>query len=803
MPDPFSSAAQTLELPKVLQYLASYSHSELGAERLLQLAPLATLAETQTRLDEITEMRGLLNAGETPPVSSLPDLRSPLQQLQLAGRALEPRALLDLALFLGVARRVCGFLASRRERCPLLQAIGQGMANLQAQEHAIAAAISSTDGSVKDSASPVLHRIRKDIVRATAEAREALQRIAKKLGERDMLQESMVTLREGRLVLMLKDEYRTRVSGLIHDESASGKTVFLEPMESVALNNRIRQLHAAEREEIERILLELSDRFRQVLPALHGNHEHMIALDMIHAKAAAAQRWQAHAPALQSSPRFKLLGARHPLLLLRGENQREPGAVVPLDLELGLAPAQQNQTIHTLIISGPNAGGKTVALKTAGLLALMIRCGLHIPAEPDSEMPLFKNVFVDIGDRQSIEDDLSTFTSHMARLVEILRRAQPGDLVLLDEIGAGTDPEAGASLSMAILQELHERECLTVATTHHGVLKNFAQTRPGMRNGSMDFDQSTLTPTYKFRAGLPGASYAFEIAARTGIDPQLIETARAFAGSDKSSVEALLSELQAQLSAQKQLTVNLHEEESRMRGARAQYEERFAAFKAQERKLKQEAVAAAGALLQNANATVENAVRELREQNASREAIRAAKESVQAVRTRVDEEKENLQAPPPAAETESLPHLQPGMQVLWQKQNSLATVLEPPDAANKVLIGAGILRARVPVEELRAASQVARPPAASIPKLTRTDAAALPEIDLRGMRLDEAINAVDKFLDEALLAGWNEVRLIHGKGTGALRKGITDYLKNHPAINRYAHAPIGEGDLGVTVAELR
>jgi DNA mismatch repair protein MutS2 len=798
--DSFASAAHALELAKILQHLASHCHSALGAERLLQLLPLPTLAETQTRLDEITEMRGLLDAGETVPIASFPDLRSALQQLQLEGRALEPRELIDLALFLATARRVRGFLLSQRERCPLLHGIVQGIMNLQAEEHAVETAISFVDGSIKDSASPALHRIRKDIVRATSEAREALQRFAKKLAERDMLQENMITLREGRLVLMLKDEYRSRVSGLIHDESASGKTVFIEPMESVALNNRIRQLHSAEREEIERILLELSNRFRQVLPALHANHERMLQIDMIHAKAVAAQHWNAHAPELQSAPRLKLLGARHPLLLLRAEGQPERSAVVPLDLELGHEAAHQDARIHTLIISGPNAGGKTVALKTAGLLALMIRCGLHVPAEPDSEIPLFNQIFVDIGDRQSIEDDLSTFTSHMSRLVEILRRAQPGDLVLLDEIGVGTDPEAGASLSMAILKELHQRQCLTIATTHHGALKNFAQSEPGMQNGCMDFDQATLTPTYRFRAGLPGASYAFEIAARMGLESRLIETARTLTGNEQSSVETLLADLQARLSEQKQLTARLQEEESQLREARTQYQERHARFKAQEQQLRQEAVAAAEALLQNANAAIEHAIREVREQNASRDAIRAAKESVQAVREQVAAEREDLISPPPAASEASL-DLQPGTPALWLKQNSTVTILEAPDATNRVLIGAGILRARVPVAELRAISTPVQKPAAAVPKILRAGTNTSPEIDLRGMRLEEAIHAVDKFLDEALLAGWQQVRLIHGKGTGALRNGIAAHLKNYPGVSRFGYAAMGEGDYGVTVVE--
>ena len=749
-------------------------------------------------------MRGLLDAGEAIPLSALPDLRPTLKHLQISGRALAARELIELAIFLGVARRTRGFIAARREQCSRLAEIIQTLTNLQNEEHAVESAISFVDGSVKDSASPVLARLRKDITRATAEARETLQAIAKKLASRDMLQESMVTLREGRHVLMLKDEFRHRVEGLIHDESASGKTLFLEPMESVAINNRIRQLQSAEREEIERILLMLSERFRGALPALHENHKRMLQLDVIHAKARASQTFNAHAPQVLASARLNLLGARHPLLLLRNEGSAAPQKVIPLDLELGAH--EEHAPVFTLIISGPNAGGKTVALKTAGLLALMALSGLHIPAEPDSEIPLIENFFVDIGDRQSIEDDLSTFTSHMSRLVEILRGARAGDLVLIDEIGAGTDPEAGAALAVTILKALNARGCLSMVTTHHGALKSFAQDEPGVRNGSMDFDQASLKPTYRFRPGLPGASYAFEIAARLGLEEDLIARARERVGSDKSKIESLLADLQTQLAEQQQRASALQQEEQKLRDARQRYEEKWAQFKANEQRLKKEAVASAEQLLQNANATLEKAIREVREQNASREAIRAAKESLQTLREQVQAEQKSVQVEVQAEEEEvetAPPSLQPGVQVKWLKQDALATVLETPEASGKVLIGIGSMRARVAVEELRATSQQpnARPVSFS-PKIKPAGLQRTSEIDLRGMRFEEAMTELDKYLDDVLLAGWSEIRIIHGKGTGALRKGVIDYLKNHAAVRAFRTAAMGEGDYGVTVAEL-
>lgn len=795
-PESFAAAASALEFPKVLQHLSAAALSTLGANEILHLQPLPDLPTVQTRLAEVTEMRSLLDFDDAFPISHLPDLSAALQQLRIEGRSLDIPTLIAVARFSETARRVRQFVLARREKYPELFKSAQQLTSLQEHERALENALHFTEGTVKDSASPVLARLRKDITRAHAEVRERLERIAKKLAAQEMLREQMITLREGRLVLMLKDEYRRSVPGLVHDHSASGRTVFVEPLESVEINNRVRELQSAEREEIERILMMLSERLRQVLPALETNHTIMITLDVIHAKAKFSRELGASAPQLQPEAKFKLLEARHPLLLLKNENRSK---VVPLNLELGFTAPQP---LNTLLISGPNAGGKTVALKTVGLLALMTRCGLHIPASPDSEVPLFENIFVNIGDRQSIEDDLSTFTSHAKRLVEILRHAQTGDLVLVDEIGAGTDPEAGAALAVAILQELNARQCLTIVTTHHGALKTFAQNEPGVSNGSMAFDQETLTPTYHFRSGLPGASYAFEIAARMGMARPVIEAARNLVGVEKVNVEELLNELQNKLARQQQLNEKLQLEETRLRGLQKLYEERERQLKAQVQEIKKKARAEAEALLQNANAVIENAVREIRETNAAREAIKSAKENLAAVRERVERETRVAELTVAAAEEPVISKFEIGMPVKWLKQNARATVLELPDSSNKVLIAAGVLRARVPVTELRAINESAKSEAGALPQASVHEAARHAEIDLRGMRVEEALAMVDKFLDDALLAGWNEVRLIHGKGTGALRQSITEYLKTLPHVKSARMGQFGEGDIGVTVVEL-
>jgi DNA mismatch repair protein MutS2 len=640
--------------------------------------------------------------------------------------------------------------------------------------------------------------VRKEISRAQTEAHDRLRRILKSLADRDMVQEQVITRREGRLVLMLKDEFRHRVPGLVHDESASGHTVFIEPMESVEVNNRIRQLLSAEREEIERILLALSDRFRGRLPQIEQNLNVLVRFDVIQAKARLARRLNAAAPQIvePAEGRLSLLAARHPLLLLRGG---DPQNIVALDLDLG-------GDFFTLILTGPNAGGKTVALKTVGLLSLMALSGLPIPAAADSTVPHFRRIFSDIGDRQSIENDLSTFTSHMARLVEILASASSADLVLLDEIGSGTDPDEGAALAVAILRALTERRCLTLTTTHHGALKAFAHDQPGVRNGSMAFDSATLQPTYRYHAGLPGSSYAFEIAARLGLDAAVINDARAGVGVEKINVEQLSADLERRLAEQRQLMEKLKLEEIRLTGLSKLYEDRAARLKTNESALRQQAVEESARILQRANAAVEEAIRKIRESEASRESIREAKEKLVEARREMENEAARLAQPQALSVAPLLHEMTVGMPVWWGAKAARAIIAEPPDAQGRVLVEMGNLKARVPLAELQPFSEqkaAAIHAVDRVAEIKESRDSLLPEIDVRGQRVDEAVAAVDKFIDDAIIAGWSELRIIHGKGTGALRQSISDFLAKHPHVAGARQAPLGAGDAGVTLVSLK
>jgi DNA mismatch repair protein MutS2 len=792
-----------LEFDKILEHLAGATMSPMAAEACAAFGPLAGAEEARMRLAEATAMQNLLGAGESFPLGALPDVRPSLKHLAIAGRFLEARELVELASLATMARRVRGFLHANREKFPLLFDIAAGLMIMQDLEQAVEMAISSTDYTVKDSASPALSRLRKEINRAQNDARDGLRRILKSLADRDMVQEQVITLREGRMVLMLKDEFRHRVPGLVHDESASGRTVFVEPLESVEMNNRIRQLLGAEREEIERILLALTERFRLRLPHIEQNLAVLVRFDVIHAKARFALRLNCSSPQIAEAGqngKLSLIGARHPLLLLRSQasTSGERPSVIPLTLALG-------GDFVTLILTGPNAGGKTVAMKTVGLLSMMALSGLPIPAAPDSIVPFFRKIFADIGDRQSIENDLSTFTSHMARLVEILSNAGSTDLVLLDEIGSGTDPDEGAALAVAILRELTERRCLTLATTHHGALKSFAHQQPGVRNGSMAFDSATLQPTYHYNANIPGASYAFDIAARLGLASSIIQSAREIVGKDKISAEKLSAELEQRLAEQNQLVEKLKLEEIRLAGLSKLYEERAANLKSNEAALRRKAVEESAKILQQANATVEEVIREIRQKDASRESIRDAKEMLEMARQQIKEESARL-----SFDQKTKAELRPqeiyvGMNVWWAAQNARAVVAQAPDAGGRVLLEMGAMKSRVPISEIqRLDAQTKKQTASSarVRELTEAREAILPEIDLRGRRVEEAVSAVDKFIDDAILAGWTELRIIHGKGTGALRQSINTFLTKHPRVSAARQAPLGQGDAGVTIVTL-
>jgi len=513
------------------------------------------------------------------------------------------------------------------------------------------------------------------------------------------------------------------------------------------------------------------------------------------AKALASKALNQYAPALNDGGVLQIKNGRHPLLALREMPVTE---VVPLSLSIG-------EGFNTLVITGPNAGGKTVALKTIGLLALMVACGLHMPADADSEVPIFSQIFAHVGDAQSIEMDLSTFSAHLQDIKYVVDMSMPGDLVLIDEIGTGTDPQEGSALAMAVLEELTARGVMTVVTTHHGMLKAFAHETPGIANGSMAFDRQTLVPTYRFRTGVPGSSYAFEIAQRLGLSEAVIARSRLLTGSQATHLEELVQELGEQIDHNRRREKDLETERAAVERLRQQYDADAARLKNESTRMRQQVVQEAKAIVRNANAAVEEAIRAIRESGASKEAIREAKALIQEQKEALDSELEpSLPLKEPLTKDYQEDGFPPGSQISWARNSMVGTVLEEEDPSGRVLVAFDRLKAHVPKHELKRTHMADRPLTGGtsavnvpIPRNVKT------ELDIRGMRVEEALDVVDKFLDDSALAGSKEVRIIHGVGSGALRDSLGVFLKQHPHV---LEAKVGyagqQANPGVTIVTM-
>ena len=642
------------------------------------------------------------------------------------------------------------------------------------------------EDEIADSASPELMRLRRQMRLTNERMREKLNAMIKSPVYQKYLQEPIITVRNGRLALPVKAEHRAQVSGLVHDQSGSGATLFIEPAAAVELGNELRRLQAEERVEIGRILAGLTALLDPVADELYASLNVLGALDVIFAKAVLARDMRAVRPKLNAEMRIRILAGRHPLL--------PRDTVVPVDVWLG-------QEFRTLIITGPNTGGKTVTLKTVGLFTLMAMSGLFVPADARTELAVCGEVFADIGDEQSIEQSLSTFSSHMTNTVAILREAGPGCLVLLDELGAGTDPVEGAALAQAILEALYASGALTMATTHYSEIKAFALTRPGMQNASMEFDVDRLLPTYRLFIGIPGKSNAFEISERLGLAPAVIERARQFLQKRDVAFEDVLSGAEAARREAETAAAEAEADRRAVREAREQLERQRDELAAERAQLRQKAREEARRIVQQTRQEMEDVVAKLRaagEGAALERAVQQARDAVRAAQERVQEQAQSAGdggAPPSA--------VKPGDAVRVLSVGREATVLKPPDARGEVLVQAGAMRMSVKLADLRSVQKKPeRPRPAAVRRTLAEPERSFLSLDLRGRMVDEATVEIDRFIDDAELAGVKEITLIHGKGTGALRAGVQAYLRTHPQVKSFRIGAYGEGDAGVTVVTL-
>ena len=786
-------SAKILEFDKIRNQLAENCVSESGKAIANELQPSDNLLEVEQMLRETEEARSIMGTSGSMPV---PYFTNPSNLLHLAriGGTLPPKGLMDIAQLLRAARTVKEMLMTDREDVQLLSGLAMGLSELRQIERDISNAIISED-EIADQASPELASIRRKKRSCNDRVRERLNSLIHSATYQKYLQEAIITVRADRYVLPVRQEYRSMVPGIVHDQSSSGATIFIEPMSVVEIGNELKQLTAAEKVEIDRILLSLSAQIAPEAQSIENNIQILSKIDFIFAKGLLGQQMEAVTPRMNAEGRLDIRQGRHPLI--------DPQQVVPLDIRLG-------KDYNTLIITGPNTGGKTVTLKTTGLFSLMAQSGLQIPAEYDSEMAVFDEIFADIGDEQSIEQSLSTFSGHMKNIVNIMENVKPGSLVLFDELGAGTDPTEGAALAQAILTSLLKKHVRTVATTHYSELKEFAMLTPEVENASVEFDVATLRPTYKLLIGIPGKSNAFEISKKLGLSDELIEQARALLSKEQIHFEDVLASAEYHRQLAKKEQQLAEEAHADMEAIRSQAEIERKQLEAQRERSIQKAKAEAKRIIENARREQESLIEELR---ALKKAGGAQEHEIQQIRKKAEQSAEKLMDKQEIG-GEPLTSVKVGEFVHVASMDMDATVVALPDQRGVVQLKAGMMKLRAQLSDLRSPTQSQKREKKERDKIvkrqmggnTRIDIINRTvdrELDVRGLALNEAMPEVEKFLDDAMLSSLGEVSIIHGNGTGTLRAGIAECLRKHPGVSSFRLGRYGEGETGVTIVTLK
>jgi len=802
-----------LEYAKVLERLAQHTSFSAGHELALALRPVTAPEEVRQRQAATSEALALLRASSSIGIGGAHDVRPLVERAERDG-LLDPPHFLDILSTLQAAGQLQRLLLGLDESFPMLRSLSPGLYALLPLQQAITRCIGS-QGEVLDSASPRLGALRAEIRTLQNRLNERMQAYLQRY--QPFLQEPIITQRQGRYVLAVKSNMKRNVPGLVHDHSSSGQTLYIEPLEIVELGNELREAELAEAEEVRRILLELSAQVAAAAAEIRATVETLARTDLILAQArysreiagvepalvvrragqmevlpptaaGEAGKWPDSRPLPRGEEMLFLPQARHPLL--------DPARVVPIDVRLG-------STARVLVITGPNTGGKTVALKTVGLLVLMAQAGMHIPAAEGARLPVMQQVFADIGDEQSIEQSLSTFSAHMTRIVQILGRADANSLVLLDELGAGTDPVEGSALARALIEALLARGCLTLVTTHHSELKAYAYTTPGVQNACVEFDVETLSPTYVLTIGLPGRSNALAIAGRLGLDPAVLARARDWLSEEDMQVESLLEQIQREQAEIRRQLAEAQEAREHARNLEKRLEREIRDFERQRHDVLARTRAEAEAALREVRERVETLQQQLARTQPTREWLAQA-------RRQVEEAAEKVPPVPPAPpeeevvlETGGAQSLQAGDRVWVDSLGALGEVLEPPDPSGEVEVQVGSFKVRRPFSDLRKAGRHGEEAPRSAVFAPRPPAREVPlELEIRGLRVADAEEVLDRYLNDAYLAGLPFVRIIHGKGTGVLRQVVREFLSSHPLVASFAGAPDRDGGEGVTVAHL-
>lgn len=785
---------RVLEFSTVLEHLADETASVLGRQRALALAPVADPDRIRGRLAETRDARTLLARGAVSGLEQAMDIRGALERARIAGSRLAPRDLSAIAATLEAAEHLRRRVHASADDVPRLMAVAAGLRPPPALWRGIRRAV-LPDGRIADVASRELGRLRTAVRVARDAARELLQGILTSPRFQAIVVEPVITLRNERYVIPVLPGYRSHLDGIVQDQSSSGHTVFLEPLSAVEHNNTVRRLEREVDVEVDRILADLTDKVRDAHDAVASTVEALADLDMILAKGRLAERWGAAEPQIDTEGPLCLRNAAHPLLVESRRRRADDdvrGDVVPIDVPL--TPAAR-----VMVITGPNAGGKTVALKTVGLLVLMAQAGLHTPASPDSRLPVFRAVYADIGDEQSIAADLSTFSAHMARLRTIVAAADRSSLVLLDEIGAGTDPGEGAALGSAILEALAHRGTHVVATTHLDGIKAFVAQDTRMVNAAVEFDLDRMRPLYKLHIGFPGRSFAIDVANRLGMPPSIVQRAREFVGDTAAGISALLDRLYALESRRVEDAEAAAEERAKAARARAEVEALAADLRAQATAVRARAIPLIAEISAEARRRVEAIVADLkrgRSVQESRQAIAQLAEMSQAALAGLPEgdAAEDVGGPPPRIDV--------GQRVRIRHLGHVGTVVSHPTGQGTVDVQLPLGKARVPMATLVPLGPAAPRADAPISWHAGVGDALSAEINVIGCTVEEACRQVGRYLDDAALGGLTRVRIIHGKGTGRLRRGIASLLREHPLVVGFHLASFEEGGGGATIVDL-
>ena len=788
-------ALKVLEYDKIIQLLAEQATSDAGKKRCLELVPmtdkqLITDAQAQTA-DALSRIyrNGSISFG------GLKDPGFQMKRLEIGG-CLNAAELLSICTLLEITRRAKAYSRENRDDLPAdsLDVLFAGLEPLTPLLEEIRRCIPAED-EISDDASPALHSVRRTIRNINDKIHGAMNNLLNSSTTRSYLQDAVITMRNGRYCLPVKAEYKGQVPGMIHDQSSTGSTLFIEPMAIVKLNNEIRDLEMKEAAEIEVILASLSNMAAQERENLRYNLENLVELDFIFARAALAMDMNATRPIFNTKGYINIRKGRHPLI--------DKKKVVPIDIHLG-------KEFHLLIVTGPNTGGKTVSLKTVGLLTLMGQAGLHIPALDRSELSVFEEVYADIGDEQSIEQSLSTFSSHMTNVVSFIEKADPKSLVLFDELGAGTDPTEGAALAISILNYLQKQGIRAMATTHYSELKVYALSTPGVENASCEFDVETLRPTYRLLIGVPGKSNAFAISSKLGLPSYIIADAKQQISQEDESFEDVISTLEENRITIEKERMEIARYKSEVEDLKKQLETKQEKLNQQRDRILREANEQAHAILRDAKEYADQTIKDFNKFGKANISIKEMENKRQNLRKKMNKVESNMSKKEKKITGNLKPsdlHLGDGVKVL--SLNLKGTVSTLPDAKGYLLVQMGIMRSKIHISDLVLLQEET---VISAPNMQRTSAGKIKmsksssvgiEINLLGRTVDEAIAELDKYLDDAYLAHIPSVRVVHGKGTGALRKGIHNYLRRVKYVSSFHLAEFGEGDAGVTIVNFK